>query len=697
MLLQHKLLVRGIAALLFERLVTAHSRLQTRYQFCEPGASTDVLSAGTSAAAGEMEPAKMLLNAPRDAVVESVDGLLLTRPDLARLDGFPHVKVVRRRTVDPAKVALVSGGGAGHEPLHAGFVGAGCLTAAVSGDVFASPHVRAIHAAIASCASAAGTLCVVKNYTGDRLAFGLAAERARAEGRAVETVYVADDAAVDGGPVTGRRGIAGTVLVHKVAGALAEAGAPLAAVVAAARAVAAAVVSVTAALTVCRLPGQPVSGRLDGRAVELGLGIHGEPGRATLPATPSADDLAVTLLGTLTERLAALRGSASSGAPPPPLPVAVLVNNAGGLSQLELGVFTTALGRAVAAHNAKAATAGGGGGGRLLLPRLDVVRLYAGTLVTSTDMRGVSVSLLPLDGAVHDAVLAAGMGGGPVAALDAPAPHTAWPASWGTGAVLAPGQVLPLPAQAASAAVEATPAAAAAAASAAAPVARLAGCVTAACAALAGQTARLNELDAVSGDADAGNTAALIAAAVADVALPRVVAAAKSGGAGSGSFAALLAAFLAAAGDAIADAAGGSSGVLYALMATAGGRAAGAAAVANAPPAAVLAASLGAAVDAAQAYGNARPGYRTMLDALAPAHAALVDGAATGGGGGGSTGAQLAAAVAAAAAAGAAATAEMVPRAGRASYVPFETVRGSPDPGAVAVATWMGAVAAALQ
>lgn len=636
----------------------------------------------------------MLLNAARDAVVESIDGLLLTRPDLARLDGYPGVKVVRRRAVDPAKVALVSGGGAGHEPLHAGFVGAGCLTAAVSGDVFASPHVRAIHAAIAACGSAAGTLCIVKNYTGDRLAFGLAAERARAEGRAVETVYVADDAAVDGGPVTGRRGIAGTVFVHKVAGALAEAGAHLGAVAAAARAVAAATVSVTAALSVCRLPGQPASARLDGPLVEVGLGIHGEPGRTTLPAVPPADELAATLLATLAERLVGLRGHGSGGAAAP-IPVAVLVNNAGGLSQLELGVFTTAVGRAVAAHNTRA-TAAAGGSAAAPLPPLDVARLYASTLVTSTDMRGVSVSLLPLDGAVAAAVAAAGVPGGPLQALDAPAPHTAWPSSWGTGAALAPGQVLPLP-QTAAAAVAATseppPASPAADSAAATPPSsspqaqRLAACVTAACAALAGQAGRLNELDALSGDADAGNTAALIAAAVADVALPRVLAA--HGGSGV-SFCGLLAAFLAAAGDAIADAAGGSSGVLYALMATAGGRAAGDAA-ADAPPAAVVAAALGAAVDAAQAYGNARPGYRTMLDALVPAHAALASNAS-----GACDARELAAAVALAASTGADSTADMVPRAGRASYVPFQTLRGSPDPGAVAVATWIGAVAGAL-
>ena len=164
----------------------------------------------------------------RDAVVtEAIEGLLSTsRPGaLARLDGFPDVKVVVRADWDRSKVAIVSGGGSGHEPAHAGFIGRGALTAAVCGDIFASPTVHAVYSAIVAVTGPAGCLLIVKNYAGDRLNFGLAAERARADGLKVEMVIVADDIALDG--FAQPRGIAGTLFVHKIAGSHAEAGASL--------------------------------------------------------------------------------------------------------------------------------------------------------------------------------------------------------------------------------------------------------------------------------------------------------------------------------------------------------------------------------------------------------------------------------------------------------------------------------------
>jgi dihydroxyacetone kinase len=246
---------------------------------------------------------KAVINDADRMVLDSTEGLVLSRPDLVLLDGFPGVKVVARRRIDRAKVAIVCGGGSGHEPAHAGLVGEGLLTAAVCGEVFCSPNVAAIFAALMHTAGSAGTLLVVKNYTGDRLAFAPAAERARAQGVKVEVVYVADDAGVEGSRVIGRRGLAGTVLVYKAAGGLAEAGAPLADVAAAAQALAGRVATMGAALTVCAIPGRVPSDRLAGPGCELGLGVHGEPGARRLPGVPSADALCATLLGACAARV----------------------------------------------------------------------------------------------------------------------------------------------------------------------------------------------------------------------------------------------------------------------------------------------------------------------------------------------------------------------------------------------------------
>ena len=173
---------------------------------------------------------------------------------MQRLDAFPHTMVIARRSLDRRHVAVISGGGAGHEPSHAGLVGTGMLSAAVSGQIFASPTTTAVTAAALHCDSSAGTLYIVKNYLGDRLAFGAAAAALAASGRRAELCFVADDAAVDGGRITGRRGLAGTVFVHKIAGALADAGAPLPQVAAAARAAAATVVTVRTRIEVVKVP-----------------------------------------------------------------------------------------------------------------------------------------------------------------------------------------------------------------------------------------------------------------------------------------------------------------------------------------------------------------------------------------------------------------------------------------------------------
>ena len=201
------------------------------------------------------------LNARENIVTEAIDGLLgSSHGRLARLDGYPHIKVVVRADWDHRKVAIVSGGGSGHEPSHAGFVGKGMLTAAVCGDIFASPSVDAVLAGIMAVTGEAGCLLVVKNYTGDRLNFGLAAERARALGKRVSMVIVADDIALP--DISQPRGVAGTLFVHKIAGAAAENGADLQAVTDIAMRVISGTRSIGMSLDTCTVPGSPGEERI---------------------------------------------------------------------------------------------------------------------------------------------------------------------------------------------------------------------------------------------------------------------------------------------------------------------------------------------------------------------------------------------------------------------------------------------------
>ncbi|GJD61277.1 dihydroxyacetone kinase subunit DhaK [Methylobacterium frigidaeris] len=533
-------------------------------------------------------------------VAEAVDGLVKgSGGRLARLDGDRAIRVVLRADWQADRVAVVSGGGSGHEPAHAGFVGRGLLTAAVCGDVFASPSVDAVLAGILAVTGPAGCLVIIKNYAGDRLNFGLAAERARALGLSVETVTVADDVAIPGAAQP--RGIAGTLLVHKVAGHAAESGRPLAEVAAAARATAAGVKSLGIAVSGCTMPGGVAESRLAPGQAELGLGIHGEPGIERIALPPAAD-----LAGLMTARLAeALPGGG---------PLALLVNNLGGTTALEMQVLTGAV---------------------LATPLGARVRLLLGpaAAMTALDMHGASLSLLPLDAATEDAL---------TAATEVPA----WPR---TVPVVAPTtRALPdrLAQQGPAASPSQDPA-----------VTRA---ITAVCTALIGAEAALNALDARVGDGDTGTTFASAARAVlADLdRLPQ----------------ADPAALCRALSDRLARVAGGSSGVLMSIFFSAAGS--GLADGMRWPEA------LARGAERLQAHGGARPGDRTLLDALVPALAALPMGGVT--------------AAARAAEAGAAATARMT-RAGtgRSSYLAATDLAGVEDPGAVAVARAFTALAVA--
>lgn len=314
---------------------------------------------------------KKLVNNPLLVVEEMIEGLLLADGRLSRIEGE---NVVLRRDyralVDNGKVAIISGGGAGHEPAHAGYVGAGMLTAAVVGPVFTSPSVDAILAAIRAVAGPAGVLLIIKNYTGDRLNFGLAAEIARADGIAVEMVIVRDDVALDNdGGAVGRRGIAGTVLVHKIAGAAAEAGLSLAQVSAEAEAASAALFSMGLGLGACIVPAVGKRGfELADDEVEYGLGIHGESGARRGPIAP-----ADAMLDRLLDRLIA-RGRIETSDR-----VMLLVNNLGGTAVQELSI--------VARHALM----------RLYKAGIRPEAVLVGSFLTALEMPGVSISVLMLD------------------------------------------------------------------------------------------------------------------------------------------------------------------------------------------------------------------------------------------------------------------------------------------------------------
>ena len=329
---------------------------------------------------------KKLINDPRAVVREMLEGHVALNAGQALLDGETVVLRADLGSPEARQVALVSGGGSGHEPAHAGYVGSGMLHAAVAGDVFTSPSTDAVLAAIRATAGPAGALLIVKNYTGDRLNFGLAAELARAEGIPVETVVVADDVALrDTVEPARRRGIAGTVLVHKVAGAASAAGLDLAAVAAEARAAASAVGTMGVAMGACTVPGGKPGFILAADEMELGLGIHGEAGvrRARFA---SADAVVDELLSTILTDLVPPQGGR----------VALLVNGLGGTPSMEL---------AIVARKALLMLQSRG---------LQVARAWSGNLLTALEMPGVSLSILVLD----DARLAR---------LDAPTAAPAWP------------------------------------------------------------------------------------------------------------------------------------------------------------------------------------------------------------------------------------------------------------------------------
>src|SRR5512133_1306604 len=288
---------------------------------------------------------KKLINDPQDVVAEALQGIEAAHPDL-RVD-HQHKIIYRRDTPRPDKVGIISGGGSGHEPLHGGFVGLGMLDAACAGEVFTSPVPDQMLAATKLVNGGAGVLHVVKNYTGDVMNFEMAAELAAAEtGAHVVTVVTDDDVAVQDSTWTaGRRGVGVTVLLEKIAGAAAEEGRDLDAVADIARRVNAQGRSMGVALTSCTVPaaGSPTF-ELGDDEMELGVGIHGEPGRERVPLAPAAQ-IAAMLVEPILADLQFRRGDT----------VLAFVNGLGGTPQIELYLMYNEVNKILARHGLQVA------------------------------------------------------------------------------------------------------------------------------------------------------------------------------------------------------------------------------------------------------------------------------------------------------------------------------------------------------
>jgi dihydroxyacetone kinase len=393
------------------------------------------------------------MNAKEDMVVEAIDGVIASSGGrLIRLDGYPHIRVVLRTNWDKTKVALISGGGSGHEPAHVGFVGEGMLACAICGDIFASPSVEAVLAGILAVTGEAGCVLIVKNYTGDRLNFGLAAERARALGLKVNMVIVQDDIAIP--DLSRPRGLAGTLFVHKIAGALAESGGDLNAVTDAAKLTARGAMSIGMSLDTCTVPGSQKEKRTNDGEIELGLGIHGEPGAQHIAysnAKQAIADVAAKFEPHLADNS-----------------YVAMINNLGGCTELEMSILANDL--------------------RCSLIGSKITHVVGpAMLMTALDMHGFSISILPVSAEN-------------LRLLEAPTEIQAWP---GINRFISPTH-LPLPLG--LKAIRPTPSVDINTAN------FLIGC----CGVLIACEHDLNLLDAKSGDGDTGSTLAKAASALID-------------------------------------------------------------------------------------------------------------------------------------------------------------------------------------
>ena len=566
---------------------------------------------------------KKFINRPENAVEEMLQGMTVLSPGLDRLPGHRVMFRADAEQIRDKQVAIISGGGSGHEPAHAGYIGEGMLSAGVAGEVFTSPDTDSIFAAIKAVAGKPGALLVVKNYTGDRLNFGLAAEMARSEGISVEMIIVDDDVALNGsGSATGARGLAGTVFVHKLVGAAAVEGKTLTDLASLGKAVvrSLATMGVSFSAGISPAVGKP-SFELDEDEMELGLGIHGEPGVIRTKLQP-ADQLTETLL----TRILKDRNFGAQKR------IAVLINNLGATTEMELAI--------VARH------------ATLFLDRsgFTVERLYAGTFLSSLDMAGISISVLGL----NDEWLRW---------LDAPTTAPAWPNA---------AKQRPRPVNLQSAPPASVNMAFTARENPESDLGKnVERAIRAACEALFQAEPQLTELDRITGDGDLGASMKRASIAIRE-AIPSYPLNDIS-------------ATLKALGHTLRHELGGSSGPLYGVLFLRAGTV-----LENSGRIGLTewATALDEGCRAISELGGAKPGDRTMLDAFDPFWKTLRE-AGTG------TPREALLAAVDEAQRGAEATAQMKPRLGRSSYLQ-DRVLGHPDPGAIAVAIWLRAVAGAV-
>jgi len=573
---------------------------------------------------------KKLINNPENVVDEALEGLTMVHPGLRLLEGH---RVVVREQVDSRKVSLISGGGSGHEPFCAGYIGRGMLTGGVAGSVFASPPTASILAGIRAVAkdSTAGVLVLVINYTGDRIHFGLAVERARREGIKVEMFVNGEDCALTSADKSaGRRGLCGTMFIFKIAGAMAEAGESLDSIVSTTKMVSANMGTMGLALGPCSLPGQGPLFTVANDALEIGLGVHGEAGVGSVPLS-SAKDAVRRLLDHMTNPSSATKIELQPGEH-----LAVILNNLGGTSKLEELVISRELVLQLESRGYK------------------VVRMYTGHMMTSLEMAGILISLLKVTD--HPDWLKY---------LDAPTEAPAWPCVLRSNS--GPDRSNP-PRIAVKEENQKVAVKGVKLGSVGEQVVKTA--LEKATSALINMEARLNELDSGSGDGDCGSTIAAGAKAI-QAALPKL----------SLSHPLALMHELAS----LAENMGGSSGGIYSILLTSAGRAFQEQVGEVEPDAWVRALKFG--LEAVMKYGGAAPGDRTMIDSLHPALEVLesnINDLKT-------SPRTTAEKAADAALKGAAATKTMQAKAGRASYVAADKVVNE-DPGAVAAATWFSIV-----
>jgi triose/dihydroxyacetone kinase / FAD-AMP lyase (cyclizing) len=566
---------------------------------------------------------KKFINRPEDVVEEMMQGLAVLHPGSARLLGH---KVMVRADAERARdqqVAVLSGGGSGHEPAHEGYIGVGMLNAAVVGEVFTSPSSDSVFAAIKAVSGEPGALLVVKNYTGDRLNFGLAAEMARAERIPVETVVVDDDVALKGTEqATGARGLAGTIFIHKLVGAAAAEGKSLADVAAIGRAAVESLATMGVSLSAGTSPAVGKPGfELGEHEMELGLGIHGEPG-VKRTQLQTADELTETLLTKILEH-----GKFGEKR------VAVMVNNLGATTEMELAI--------VARHAMRFLENNG----------ITVERIYAGTFLSSLDMAGISITLL----GVKDEWLRW---------LDAATTAPAWPNTLKQRPGKREAQI------AGEASTKVSSPTDREAQSEAGRKAKQA--IVAACKALQDAEGELTEMDRIAGDGDLGTSMTRAAKAV-------------QGAVGSYPLDDVPTT-MRAIGHTLRRELGGSSGPLYGVLFL---RCGSVLERSGAMELSQWAEALDQGCRAISELGGAKPGDRTMLDALDPFVRALKKE------GSGKTSREMILAAIEAAERGVEATARMKPRLGRSSYL-GDRVLGCPDPGAKAVAVWLRAASKAL-